>query len=263
MATAHLFHDPLWVPTDSSGATYPGAKMYVYQAGTTTAVTLYSTYDTLGSTLTNPVTADSNGKFAAVYVAKTDSYRYRRVLKTSAGVTIQDLDNLPVPTAGGSLASTYVQTTDTGKAFTGAWTFSGSVTGAAFTNLFAAPTGPVGTTTPVGGRFTYAHTAPVAVTFSATAMTVDCSLSNVFTTTFTANVTTAPSLSNAKDGQTINWFITQDGTGSRTMTWPTSFKWPGGSAGVLSTAASSVDLLTATYRSSTGFWYASLSKAFA
>lgn len=110
---------------------------------------------------------------------------------------------------------------------------------------------------------TGASTPPVAVTFSATAMTLNCNLSNVFTTTFTANVTTAPTISNPIDGQTINWFITQDGTGSRTMTWPSSFKWPGGSAGVLSTAANSVDLLLAVYRSSTGFWYASLSKGFA
>jgi hypothetical protein len=122
----------------------------------------------------------------------------------------------------------------------------------------------VGTTT--SGNKLYvaggASTPVSAVTFSATAMTVNCYLSNVFTTTFTANVTTAPTLSNPSDGQTINWFITQDGTGSRTMTWPTSFKWAGGTAGTLSTAANSVDLLVATYRSATGFWYASLSKAF-
>lgn len=107
-----------------------------------------------------------------------------------------------------------------------------------------------------------AHTPPVVVTFSATAMAVNCALSNVFTTTFTANVTTAPTFSNLKDGQTINWFITQDATGSRTMTWPTSFKWPGGSAGALSTAANSVDLVVATYRATTGFWYVSLTKDF-
>lgn len=107
-----------------------------------------------------------------------------------------------------------------------------------------------------------AHTPPVAVTFSATAMAVDCALSNVFTSTHTANVTTAPTFSNLKDGQTINWFITQDATGSRTMTWPTSFKWPGGSAGALSTAANSVDLLVATYRATTGFWYVTLVKDF-
>jgi hypothetical protein len=108
-----------------------------------------------------------------------------------------------------------------------------------------------------------ASTAPVAVTFSATAMSINCRLSNVFTTTFTANVTTAPTYANPQDGQTINWFITQDATGTRTMTWGTSVKWPGGAAGVLSTAANSVDLVVMTYRSSTGFWYASLAKAFA
>ena len=117
-----------------------------------------------------------------------------------------------------------------------------------------------GFTFSVGGS---AATARSVVTFSATAMTIDCSLSNVFTTTFTANVTTAPTFSNVADGQTINWFITQDGTGSRTMTWPTSFKWPGGTAGALSTAANAVDLLVATYRSDTGFWYATIAKAFA
>lgn len=107
-----------------------------------------------------------------------------------------------------------------------------------------------------------ASTPPVVVSFSATAMTLDCRLSNVFTTTFTANVTTAPTISNPADGQTINWFITQDATGSRTMTWPASFKWPGGVAGVLSTGANSVDLVVATYRSATSAWYVSIAKAF-
>jgi len=108
-----------------------------------------------------------------------------------------------------------------------------------------------------------AQTTPVAVTFSATAMTVDCTLSNVFATTFTANVTVAPSISNPQNGQTINWFITQDGTGSRTITWPASFKWPTGATTTLSTTANAVDLFTATYLSSTGFWYAALTKGFA
>jgi hypothetical protein len=93
-------------------------------------------------------------------------------------------------------------------------------------------------------------------------MAVNCNLSNVFTVTMTANITAAPVVSNAKDGQTINWFFTQDGTGGRTAIWPTSFKWPGGSTGVLSTTSSSVDLLVATYRSATTFWYAALTKDF-
>lgn len=108
-----------------------------------------------------------------------------------------------------------------------------------------------------------ARTAPSAVTFNATTMTVDCSLSNIFTTTFTANVTTAPTISNPGDGQTINWFITQDATGGRTMTWPTSFKFAAGSPTTLSTSANAVDMLVATYRASNTTWYATLARNFA
>jgi hypothetical protein len=108
-----------------------------------------------------------------------------------------------------------------------------------------------------------AHTNPVSLTFAASSLTVDCLLSNVFTVIMTGNITAAPVLTNPRDGQTINWFFTQDGTGSRTALWPTSFKWQGGSTGVLSTTSSSVDLLVATYRSATTFWYAALSKGFA
>lgn len=107
-----------------------------------------------------------------------------------------------------------------------------------------------------------ACTTPVAVTFSATAMIVNCALSNVFKTVFTSNVTTAPTLSNPADGQTINWRITQDATGGRTMTWPTSFKWPSAVVQVLSTGINAVDLVVATYMADTGFWYATLTKAF-
>lgn len=114
-----------------------------------------------------------------------------------------------------------------------------------------------------GGMTSAAATKPVAVTFSATAMTVNCDLSNVFTTTLTANVTVAPTLSSPNDGQTINWFLTQDAGGNKTMTWPATFKWPGGTPVALSTGANAVDLLVATYRATPGHWYCTLTKAFA
>ena len=202
----------------------------------------------------------------------------------SGTVTFTGTPNVPTATAGTNttqaastafvaasfapLASPALTGTATAVNFTtsGTLTINGTVAGSGlstYLGTYLAAPGAIGVTTPAGARFTFAYTAPVAVTFSATAMAIDCSLSNVFTTTFTAAVTVAPTLSNLKDGQTINWFITQDTTGTRTMTWPTSFKWPGGSAGVLSTAANAVDLLVATYRAATGFWYCSLSRAFA
>lgn len=103
--------------------------------------------------------------------------------------------------------------------------------------------------------FDKVYTPPVADTISAGTLTIDTDDSNVFTVTMNANVTTL-NLSNADQGQTINILFTQDGTGSRTITWPASFKWPSGTAGVLSTAAGSIDLLVATYIGTT--WYASL-----
>ena len=108
--------------------------------------------------------------------------------------------------------------------------------------------------------FDKAYTPAVSDSISAGALTINCVDSNVFYVSMNANVTTL-TLSNPSDGQTINVFLTQDATGSRTMTWPASFKWPGGVAGVLSTAANSVDLLVATYRGTS--WHATLLKGFA
>ena len=49
--------------------------------------------------------------------------------------------------------------------------------------------------------------------------------------------------------------LAQDGTGSRTVTWPGSVVWPGGVAPTLSTAASAVDVLTFFSRDGGTTWY--------
>jgi hypothetical protein len=97
---------------------------------------------------------------------------------------------------------------------------------------------------------------------SSTAFTVDCNLSNTFYVTMTGNVAAGSmTISNMSDGQTINIVLTQDGTGSRTLGNATGVKWPGGTVGVLSTAAGAIDFLTITQMN--GVKYASLAKAFA
>lgn len=151
----------------------------------------------------------------------------------------------------GRFSTLEVTTTST---FTGVATFTGIPTGAGLTNLFASPPA-IGGTAPAGARFTFAHTAPVVVTTN-----IDCSLSNVFTITLGGPVTFT--ISNPKDGQTINLFCTQDGAGNRIATWPAGFRWPGGTIGLLSTGANKVDLMVATYRSATALWYATLVKDF-
>lgn len=126
-----------------------------------------------------------------------------------------------------------------------------NITGGAVSNVTLTD---VGTTSIEGAAYTKTDT----VSSAAGTLTVDCDGSNVFKTTLTENVTLV--LNNASDGQTVNILFTQDGTGSRTASWPVSFKWAGGSAASLSTGAGEVDLLTATRIGSN--WYATLIKDF-
>jgi hypothetical protein len=65
------------------------------------------------------------------------------------------------------------------------------------------------------------------------------------TATLDANCTatfTAPP--NATSSWTMVLYLTQDATGSRTMTWPASVKWAGGTNPTLTTTASRTDIFT-------------------
>lgn len=73
--------------------------------------------------------------------------------------------------------------------------------------------------------------------------TVDWNNAPIQTMTLTANATV--SFSNLPTaGGSLVLVLTQDGTGSRTVTWPVVVEWPGGTAPTLSTAANSVDVIT-------------------
>lgn len=76
--------------TDSNGDNLSGAKLYFYATGTTTPQNVYTASDLL-TPLSNPVVADSGGKFASIYM--DPALTYRAVLKTSDGATtIYDID---------------------------------------------------------------------------------------------------------------------------------------------------------------------------
>lgn len=66
---------------------------------------------------------------------------------------------------------------------------------------------------------------------------------------------------NMVDGGTYILRITQDGTGSRTLAYGTAYKWPGGTAPVLSTTAGAVDIIT--FVSDGTNMYGNIQKAFA
>jgi hypothetical protein len=84
---------------------------------------------------------------------------------------------------------------------------------------------------------------------SSTAITLDWSNGLTQLLTLTGNCTVT--LSNPQDGFTHVLALKQDGTGSRTVTWPSAVKWSGGSAPTLTTTAAHCDLIKLT-------WYAGL-----
>jgi hypothetical protein len=106
---------------------------------------------------------------------------------------------------------------------------------------------------------------PVTALGASGAIAIDLALGDYFTTTLTGNMT-GQTFSNppaAGKAQTIMVAITQDGTGNRTAAWNAAIKWPGGVAGVLSTAAGAKDLLALTTFDQGTTYYASLAKGFA
>ena len=81
--------------------------------------------------------------------------------------------------------------------------------------------------------------AVVSLTDAATIL-VDFNAGNNFSVTLGANRTLGQP-SNQAVGQSGSFFITQDGTGSRTLAYHADYKWGGGAAPTLSTAANAVD----------------------
>ncbi len=71
----------------------------------------------------------------------------------------------------------------------------------------------------------------------------DAAANQVASVTLAGNRTLA-NPTNMKDGATYILTVKQDATGSRTLAYGSAYKWPGGTAPVLSTAANAVDILT-------------------
>ena len=71
----------------------------------------------------------------------------------------------------------------------------------------------------------------------------DFSLGGWGTATLVNSITTL-TFANPPAAGTLRWQIVQGGTGSYTIAWPASVKWPGGTAPTLSTAVGTVDVVT-------------------
>jgi len=139
-------------------------------------------------------------------------------------------------------------------------TASGAVT--AVEDHRAGPQGVHGGAGGGGGGSTDMSTVST-LTSSSGVVNIDCSLGDYFTITLTENVTsiTFSNLPASGHGASKMVRITQDST-ARTVAWPASFKWAGGSAGAVSTASGAVDVLAISTFDNGTTWRATLAKAF-
>lgn len=107
--------------------------------------------------------------------------------------------------------------------------------------------------------FTAAQRGSISALTDGTTITPDFALANNYSVTLGGNRTLA-NPTNLVAGQSGSIFITQDGTGSRTLAYGSYWDFAGGTAPVLSTAASSVDRIDYIVRSTTSI-HAVLTKA--
>jgi len=77
-------------------------------------------------------------------------------------------------------------------------------------------------------------------------VTLDWDNSNIQTLTLTSNITTLTK-SNPIDGAVYTLFLTQGGTGGKTVSWGADVDWPSGTAPTLSTAAGATDAVSLIY----------------
>ena len=148
-----------------------------------------------------------------------------------------DANLIPVSSADIRYIPTSTSSTiSSNKVFSGTVITSGTATFTSATTFSAAISAASSTT------FAGAVGTPEVSIASATSMNVDFSAGNNFAITLGTNATLAGAV-NGKVGQSGTITITQDGTGSRTLSYGASYNFPSGTAPTLSTAAAAKDII--------------------
>lgn len=93
---------------------------------------------------------------------------------------------------------------------------------------------------------------------SGSATSADISTYGVVDITLTGNCTISITGPTAGQGWSATFILRQDGTGSRTVSWPAGTVWPGGSEPTLSTAAGAIDIVVLMTVDGGTEWFGSL-----
>jgi len=102
---------------------------------------------------------------------------------------------------------------------------------------------------------------PLAVIAAGATETLDVGTCSAFKLTLSANCTLTFSSATTDEAWSFGLFLVQDATGGRTITWPASVLWAGGTAPTLSTTANAIDYLVFTTFDGGTTWLGALAGA--
>lgn len=246
--TGALFYDARAKPLSATGQFQAGCYLCFFVTGGTTPTNVYSDA-VLATSLSQPTpgsvnptggtVADSAGRFVAIYMDPTVTYRYQ--LYSAAGSLLEDID--PFLPSGGPASSTTSSTQLAGipatnwarKSRTAAEISANTVV----QNIFAV------SNQGVTNAYVY------KTITDGTTITINCNDSDCQVVTLGGNRTMAAP-TNPSDGQQVDLLVIQDSTGGRTLTWNAAFLFENGTAPVLSTVAGGLDRFLLRYNSNLG-----------
>ncbi len=232
-------------------------------AGTATVLTLPAVTSTLYGTGSATITSsqlatslsDETGSGALVF--STSPTLVTPALGTPTAIVLTNGTGLPISTGVSGLGAgiaTFLSTPSSANLITAVTDETG--TGAlvfANTPTLVTPVLGIATATRITVAGQYAST-KFALTDGGT-IALDWNNSNVQSVTLGGNRTFT--FANPLSGGRYLIYLKQDGTGSRTITWPT-IRWAGGTTPTLTTTANKVDIITIVYDGSEYFGSASL-----
>ena len=176
-----------------------------------------------------------------------DLQNFPQLDSTNTFASAQTFTSTPVFSAGITSTATPVGVASGG---TGAATLTGVLKGNGTSAFSAATAGTDYAGIDTAQTFTKGQRGEITVLTDGATITPDLADSNNYSVTLGGNRTLA-NPTNITAGQSGSIFVTQDGTGSRTLAYGTNWDFAGGTAPTLSTAASSVDRIDYVVRTAT------------